>query len=465
MASFEDGYDGVPDADADPTNVWGLRQSELVQAAQLRSTAAMDSAKVAVVAKGTAVWLLQRAVLPSGACRVRVRTATGPSGWLTSKMLAPPVGLDPTKFKMDAEFVPGVTAEGVAFLRTRVGLCTADAPVLVVLHGTSYNAGVWIPTFEALHDLAKKNGQGFEAFIVEWTGHGRSRGCPPGGASKDIPDIGVDRYELTESGPDDVRSVLTSPGCAAALNVGRTLFAVAHSVGAQICCHTELKWPATFGGIVAIEPILFPPLDAKLLAKAAEAGATGEFTGLIKGTLLKRAFWEGEDSSVVREYLGKTAMGRQWEAAALDKFVEHGVVAEANGFKLRCDPVTEAAIYANSGRSSGLAFDRLGEISCPCYVCVGHDSTMNAPTASLHRDNGKAVAAKFGRGLHGELDGLEKGRTEYHGTCVVLTKADHYIPMENARWCAAFVDAALARYATDEYRTIPYYSKKPKAAP
>ena len=147
----------------------------------------------------------------------------------------------------------------------------------------------------------------------------------------------------------------------------------------------------------------------------------------------------------------------------------HGVVRAARRagaratWALRCDPVTEAAIYANSAVSAGRAFDRLGEIKCPGFVCVGHDSTMNATTSALHRDNGRAVAARFGRPLVGELaDLVEPDRTEYHGACVVLKKADHYIPMENARWCAAFVAAALARFRSDEFRDLPYYATKPK---
>lgn len=225
MAAFGDEWVDVPDAGADDTNVWGRSQSTLLTAAQLRSGAAMDTEKVAVLSKGARVRLLQRRVLESGALRVRVQdSGTGATGWCTSKMLAPPSELEAGSPSQKVEFVAGVTKEGVSFLRCRCGALVPDAetPVLVVLHGTSYNAGVWIPTFTALHEVWSAKGVGFEAWIVEWTGHGRSRQCPAGTSD---PDIDVDRYELTVRGPDDIDSILKHGDCARAVASGRHVFA------------------------------------------------------------------------------------------------------------------------------------------------------------------------------------------------------------------------------------------------
>lgn len=242
MATFDESvWCDVPLVADDETNVWGQAESTLATAAQLRAGPEMDSAKVAVLGRGTAVRLLQRCVGATGALRVRVRDANDVTGWLTSKMLAPPAPLAAAALvaRARAEFVPGVTAEGVSFLRTRVGAVgvpDAETPVLVVLHGTSYNAGVWIPTFKRLHEVWAAANLSFEAWIVEWAGHGRSRAVA-------CPDIDVDRYELTREGPFDVQSVLGHGDAARAVKAGRPVFAVAHSVGAQICCHAELKAP------------------------------------------------------------------------------------------------------------------------------------------------------------------------------------------------------------------------------
>ncbi|KAH8046876.1 hypothetical protein JL720_16281 [Aureococcus anophagefferens] len=335
MATFfdESVWCDVPLLADDETNVWGQAESTLATAAQLRAGPEMDSAKVAVLGRGTAVRLLQRCVGATGALRVRVRDANAVTGWLTSRCSRRRRRLRPRRSPR-AEFVPGVTAEGVSFLRTRVGAVgvpDAETPVLVVLHGTSYNAGVWIPTFKRLHEVWASENLSFEAWIVEWAGHGRSRAVA-------CPDIDVDRYELTREGPFD------------------------------ICCHAELEAPGTFGGIVVIEPILFPPLD-KPPSGAADA------SGLIKGTLVKKKHFDVPSEDGVVDYLTKTAMGKQWEGEAVRSFVAHG------------------------------------------------------------------------RGLVGELAGLDAEATTYLGNCVVLKKCDHYVPMENSAWCASFVAAALASTA------------------
>ena len=454
MATFfdESVWCDVPLLADDETNVWGQAESTLATAAQLRAGPEMDSAKVAVLGRGTAVRLLQRCVGATGALRVRVRDANDVTGWLTSKMLAPPAPLATAALvaRARAEFVPGVTAEGVSFLRTRVGAAgvpDAETPVLVVLHGTSYNAGVWIPTFKRLHEVWAAQNLSFEAWIVEWAGHGRSRAVA-------CPDIDVDRYELTREGPFDVQSVLGHGDAARAVKAGRPVFAVAHSVGAQICCHAELEAPGTFGGIVVIEPILFPPLD-KPPSGAADA------SGLIKGTLVKKKHFDVPSEDGVVDYLTKTAMGKQWEGEAVRSFVAHGVApAAGGGFDLRCDPAVEAAIYVNSGRSAGRAYERLQDIDCPCFTCIGHDSAMNGNGSSqAHRDNGKLVASRFKRGLVGELAGLDAEATTYLGNCVVLKKCDHYVPMENSAWCASFVAAALAKYRGPDYAGLTYWKK------
>ena len=58
MATFDESlWAAVPDTSFDATNVWGMAESTLGQAAQLRAGPEMDSAKVAVLGRGTAVLL------------------------------------------------------------------------------------------------------------------------------------------------------------------------------------------------------------------------------------------------------------------------------------------------------------------------------------------------------------------------------------------------------------------------
>lgn len=80
----------------------------------------------------------------------------------------------------------------------------------------------------------------------------------------------------------------------------------------------------------------------------------------------------------------------------------------------------------------------------PRSAQVGHDSTMNGATSREHRSNGAAVAAKFRRCV--TVDGLDEALTAA-GPCAALRKCDHYVPMENSAWCAAFVAGAFRAFA------------------
>ncbi|KAH8095491.1 hypothetical protein JL720_2794 [Aureococcus anophagefferens] len=304
----------------------------------------MDSAKVAVLGRGTAVRLLQRCVGATGALRVRVRDANA----------------------------------GVSFLRTRVGAVgvpDAETPVLVVLHGTSYNAGVWIPTFKRLHEVWAPENLSFEAWIVEWAGHGRSRAVA-------CPDIDVDRYELTREGPFDVQSVLGHGDAARVKAGGPSSRSRTASAPRSAATRSSRRRAPSGHRRHRAHPV--PALD-KPPSGAADA------SGLIKGTLVKKKHFDVPSEDGVVDYLTKTAMGKQWEGEAVRSFVAHGVApAAGGGFDLRCDPAVEAAIYVNSGRSAGRAYERLQDIDCPCFTCIGHDSAMNGNGSSqAHRDNGK----------------------------------------------------------------------------
>ena len=123
----------------------------------------------------------------------------------------------PTRKAGKAAFAPGKTESGVAFLRGFVGTAfRADAatPLVVVLHGTGYNAGVWLPTLDELHDLCVDRGVGYDVVVAEWTGHGASRKCPG---------TGVDdaRYDLSTMARDDVFAVGRSPARPRALRRAR----------------------------------------------------------------------------------------------------------------------------------------------------------------------------------------------------------------------------------------------------
>ena len=323
----------------------GARTAEIgsTPQAQLRELPNMDSAKVSILARGARVRLLQRLEVDDKR-RVLVRDAsTNVEGWLSAKALRPPEDPDSVKaapgrapfVTTRPTFTEGKTTDGVSFLRTRLGRPGPASPVVLALsaraaldfddgrvrgrgprrglvrggaagspppprrrrdaprrHGTSFNAGAWVPTLEKLAGRIDA-----DCWLVEWTGHGSSRACPGAGH-------GPERFDIASVGGRDVFSVLAHGDCACYAET-RPVFGVGHSVGAQILCHAELERPGTFSGLVCVDPILSPP----------RADAAAAVAGLVRGTLGKKNVFETRNHEDVAAYFSaerKSCVRRSW---------------------------------------------------------------------------------------------------------------------------------------------------------
>ena len=266
MARFEEGYDAQA--------AWEERlEAFLPQPAQVRAAAAMDSAKVSVLGKGTRVKVLERAVVGNGTVRVRVSPDqdSGLGGWLSAKVLSEWRTLPPSRgevkechfgWSTKAEFSlwSGKTLDGVHFLRGVVGAAAeseaAEPTVLLFLHGGGYNLGVWIPVVEHLHAECVSRRERYEVVLIDWIGHGRGRRLPGEAAA-------ADRFDIAELGPRDVFSVLDDDGAddARFRTTGRRVVGVGHSNGGMILALAEQRRPGAFAGLVLCEPIIYrPPL-------------------------------------------------------------------------------------------------------------------------------------------------------------------------------------------------------------
>ena len=262
-----------------------IASATTLKEALMRAGAAMTSAKAGLMPADTKVEVLALETLENGTERARVSGA-GTEGWLSLKFLSA-LTRTPGPLTLTRE----TTARGVSYLRGFLGTALdKNAPLAVVVHGTGYNAGVWIPALEEWHDLATERGAGFEVAALEWTGHGRSRRCPGEGASET-------RYDLATVGRDDVLDVLDA---LRGPDAGRRAFAVAHSIGAQLCFHAEQHRPGAFAGLCCFEPMVYPaPPPAPRDAKGPSP--------FIKTTLKRRSAWPSDADA--RAYFNRRRRG------------------------------------------------------------------------------------------------------------------------------------------------------------
>lgn len=410
-------------------------EATVLKEALMRSAADMKSAKAGLMPAETRVDVLEVATLDNGTERAHIRGG-GREGWVSIKFLG-----DRTRRKGPL-FLKRETSSGASFLRGFVGAgyrSDASTPLVVVLHGTGYNAGVWLPTMDELHDLSYERNVGFEVILLEWTGHGRSRRCPGSG-------VDDARYDLATLARDDVYAVLDAMPKIA----GRRTYAVAHSIGAQVVVHAELDRPGCFDGISTFEPMIMPRPPLAAVPKAA-AGAKVEVSPFIKTTLKRKNGWASFEAAAA--YFQSTALGVEWEAKALAGYLQHGVLEQPDGtYALAMDPETEACVYLNSGAHGGpRAYGRLSEIECEFHAAAGARSTMSLTHGKVSFDRHIANMRKIAEAVANPLDG-ELGKDvngAYHGPLLVLDDANHNIIQEDAEWAARFIDASLARIAAN----------------
>ena len=408
---------------------WVDLEAVCVKEALLRAEAVMTSAKAGLMPAETKVAVQALETLENGTERAKVCGA-GKVGWLSVKFLSAL-----TRPRAPLVATRGTTDRGVSYLRCFVGAAFRsgpETPLVLVVHGTGYNAGVWLPALEEWHDLAHDRGAGFEVAALEWTGHGRSRRCEGEGVSET-------RYDLATVGRDDVLDVLD------ALRGGdekkkRRAFAVAHSIGAQLVFHAEQHRPGAFDGVCCFEPMVYP---APPPAPKEKQGALSPF---IKTTLKRKNGWATKDDALA--YFRATAFGTEWEPKVLENYVDHGVFEQDDGtWRLALDPETEACVYLNSGALGGpKAWKRVDEVDCEVHVAAGANSTMSNTFGTPSRDRHVATMKKIAEAVPKPLgDPLPDVSGKYDGKLLVLQDANHNIIQEDSEWTASFIDASLAR--------------------
>ena len=219
------------------------------------------------------------------------------------------------------------TPKGLAYARGIIGH-TAAAPTFQFLlsHGVGHHKEIaWLPVLPHLAAALTASKTCAQFIALDFSGHGKSRSTAAG-----------HRWDTGHG--DDVAEVLTHAhdvdgGTAPLPRVG-----VGVSMGGAVLCAHELRRPGSFAHLVAIEPPLFTRVAAKVALTVSRTGANW----MADKAARRRSTWPSRDAA--RTHIAARG-GKRWTSEALDAFVEHGGLREADdgSVTLACDPRTEGS--------------------------------------------------------------------------------------------------------------------------
>jgi pimeloyl-ACP methyl ester carboxylesterase len=183
----------------------------------------------------------------------------------------------------------------------------------------------------------------------------------------------------------------------------RPRLAVGHSSGGAAIARAEVLRPGSFGGLILIEPIIFPPPFQRRDIPLAMGAERRRETFPDRGTA-RRRFAAGPFGT--------------WKPEVLDLYVDHAFADSGGELSLRCKPDIEADFYREGSNHD--TWDRLPTIDIPVTLVVGERSDSHAePYVGLLRDRFR------------EAD------------LVVVPGVGHLAPMEEPEAIAAVIEGAL----------------------
>ena len=210
---------------------------------------------------------------------------------------------------------------------------------LLLGHATGFCKETWRPVVRELRLL------GVDATIISWDARGH--GASP---SLELPaswwTFGEDLVRLIER-----LGLSTSAVAGPVVGVG-------HSMGGAAVVMAEVLKPATFAGMVLVEPVLMAPPRVRL-----------EGFGLaIQAAKRRSAFPSRADARAA--YRTKALFAR-WDSEAFEGYIEGGLAQVEEGVALACRPDVEADVFVGSA-DTGL-FGRAHELDLPVRLVISDD--------------------------------------------------------------------------------------------
>ena len=267
----------------------------------------------------------------------------------------------------------------------------ARAPTVVFAHANGFNASTYQ---HVLGPLAEE----FRVIALDLRGHGETK-LPTD--SRLAAGWRVFR--------DDMLRVLD------ALTIRPDVLA-GHSLGASTALLAAAARPDLARALVLFEPVMATDRVALAAAVARFRGHPEKVNPLYAAALKRRAQFKSREDAI-KSFTGRGPF-RTWPPQMVVDYVETGLAADGDGFRLACDPKWEAASYATYPfRMAALG----SRIEVPVTILYGTVGSATAPT----------VLAEFAR---------RHGRTR----TMPIEGASHFLPMEHPDLVRAEIRRAVS---------------------
>jgi pimeloyl-ACP methyl ester carboxylesterase len=249
----------------------------------------------------------------------------------------------------------------------------AGAPLLIFSHANGFNAS----TYRSL--LTPLAG---EFRIVAWDMRGHGLTTLP------LDRTGLRGWQIFR---DDLLRFIDRLDAKPAVLAG-------HSLGATATALAAAVRPNIGSALVLVEPVMpeAPPLWRRLFGK-------WQGDASLAAMALRRRNRFASREEVATKFIGRGAF-RTWPRETIVDYVETGLVADENGYRLACPPAWEAAIYA----AHPIRIERLG-------------SRIAAPVTVLYGTSGSAASKPL-------LD--QFARRHRNAQLVCVEGGTHFVPME-----------------------------------
>ena len=234
-----------------------------------------------------------------------------------------------------------------------------EGDCIFLAHPTGFLGAVWKPV------LARLRRAGVTARLVTYDqrGHGLS--------SKPDDDYAWDRFV------EDTAGLLRQLGIEGALGVG-------HSAGATTLAGVAASHPGLLRRLVMVDPVLFDPALARMVAEAAGRNP------MAARTRTRRVVW-GSREELFRSFRRREPYST-WTDEALHAYVDEGTFERPDGeVELLCPARVEAQVYSAADTYDG--FESLRRVEVPVLILRGEHSTTLDAERARHAAEARLVEA------------------------------------------------------------------------